>query len=197
MNMERVETERLILRMWTLEDAQDMYDYARSEKVGPAAGWKPHENMEESRRIIKERFLKAGDVWATQRKDDGRCIGSIGLHMDPSRPGELPVRMLGYVMNERDWGKGFMHEGCRAALRYAFDKMGLELVTVSHYPFNDRSRRVIEGLGFHREGLRRMAGRRYDGQIMDEVAYSMTAEEFGAWERQAAIHAKEKRENVE
>ena len=66
------------------------------------------------------------------------------------------------------------------ALEYAFAELGVELMTVFHYPWNERSRRVIERLGFRPEGLRRMAGRNYDGRIEDEMAYSMTRAEFFA-----------------
>lgn len=130
-------TARLILRPWTLEDAPDMYDYARTPNVGPAAGWKPHESIEETQQVLRELFLPHDDNFAMQRKDDGRVIGSIGLHEDQSRPKGLPVRMLGYVMNEKDWGQGFMHEGCMAALEYAFAELGVELMTVFHYPWNE------------------------------------------------------------
>ena len=47
--MKRMETERLILRPWELSDAEDLYAYASTPKVGPMAGWKPHESVEESR----------------------------------------------------------------------------------------------------------------------------------------------------
>ena len=129
-----------------------MYDYARTPNVGPAAGWKPHESIEETQQVLRELFLPHDDNFAMQRKDDGRVIGSIGLHEDQSRPKGLPVRMLGYVMNEKDWGQGFMHEGCMAALEYAFAELGVELMTVFHYPWNERSRRVIERLGFRPRG---------------------------------------------
>ena len=45
-------TERLVLRPWQEEDAESLYSYACDGQVGPAAGWKPHESVEESRRII-------------------------------------------------------------------------------------------------------------------------------------------------
>lgn len=178
MELKILETERLILRPWTLEDAQDLYDYAQSPAVGPAAGWKPHESLEESQKIIREMFIPEEDCWAMQLKRDGHVVGSIGLHEDRSREKGLPVRMLGYVLAERCWGQGLMQEGCRAILRYGFAEAGLELVSVFHFPFNGRSRRTIEALGFIKEGTRRMASTLYDGTVADEVAYSMTRAEF-------------------
>ena len=47
-----LETERFILRMWTKKDAPDLYDYARDPDVGPHAGWKPHDSVNESKLII-------------------------------------------------------------------------------------------------------------------------------------------------
>ena len=51
--MRTLETKRLILHAWRLEDAEAMFSYARGEKVGPRAGWKPHENVAESESIIR------------------------------------------------------------------------------------------------------------------------------------------------
>ena len=51
--MQRIETERLILRGLTEQDAEDLYRYAVDPDVGPRAGWKPHESREESLSLIK------------------------------------------------------------------------------------------------------------------------------------------------
>ena len=48
-DLKTIETERLILREWTLDDAAEMYEYAKNPLVGPTAGWKPHESIDESR----------------------------------------------------------------------------------------------------------------------------------------------------
>jgi ribosomal-protein-alanine N-acetyltransferase len=50
--METLITERLILREWKETDSKDLYVYAKSELVGPNAGWPPHKNEEESKEII-------------------------------------------------------------------------------------------------------------------------------------------------
>ena len=82
--MKTLETERLILRAYTEEDAQGLYEYAKDPDVGPRAGWKPHESAEESREIIRTMFMPV-EAWAIFLKEDGRLIGTIGLENDRHR----------------------------------------------------------------------------------------------------------------
>ena len=58
--MDTIETPRLLLRPWKLEDLGDFNHYCQSPEVGPNAGWKPHESLEESQKIL-EGWLKAVD----------------------------------------------------------------------------------------------------------------------------------------
>ena len=141
--MRTLETKRLILRAWRLEDAEAMFSYARGEKVGPRAGWKPHENVAESESIIRM-FIEEDETWALVLREEGRPIGSVGLH----KTREENVRDLGYVLSEKYWGRGIMPEAAEAVLRFAFEELGLSKVTVGHFPFNMQSKRVIENLGF-------------------------------------------------
>ena len=52
-----LETERLILRKWTEEDAESLFEYAKDPEIGPAAGWPPHKSVEESRAVISKMYL--------------------------------------------------------------------------------------------------------------------------------------------
>lgn len=176
--MKTLETERLTIRPWVVDDAGDLYEYARDPEVGPAAGWAPHAGPEVSAEIVRH-FIERGDVWALELKENGKVIGSVGLHGDRRREG-VEARMVGYVLSRDYWGRGLMTEAVRRVMRFAFEEMGLAILSVSHYPFNSRSARVIEKCGFRREGTLRMASRIYDGRIYDDVCYSMTAEEFRA-----------------
>ncbi|MBQ4177976.1 MAG: NUDIX domain-containing protein, partial [Lachnospiraceae bacterium] len=47
-------TDRLLLRPWLPEDAADLYEYARNPKIGPPAGWPPHSDVADSRRVIRD-----------------------------------------------------------------------------------------------------------------------------------------------
>lgn len=174
--MERLETERLILRPWSMEDAADLYAYASSPKVGPMAGWKPHENLEESRKII-EMFLAENDSWALELKENHKVIGSLGLHM--RKKGEIVFdRELGYVLAEDYWGQGLIPEAAARAMEYAFLTMKINKLVVSHFDFNVQSKRVIEKLGFYPLVHMEKSCNRFDGACLDEEVYVMTREQY-------------------
>ncbi len=174
--MQTISSERLILRPFTERDVDDLFRYAADPNVGPHAGWKPHESREESLEII-QMFLRDDNVWAIEQKSDHRVIGSLGLHDDKWR--NYPeARMFGYVLASDCWGKGYMSEAVLRAMEHGFLDRNLRLLSVSHYTFNDRSRRVIEKCGFVYEGTLRQTFRRYDGEIFDEAIYSITKDEW-------------------
>lgn len=174
--MNAIETERLTLRMWDVEDLDDLFDYANNPNVGPLAGWKPHESKTESLEIMQTLFINKY-CWAIVYKEDGKVIGSIGFECDKKRP-DINCRELGYAMSEDYWGKGIMTEAAMAVIRYGFEELGLDLVTICRNPFNERSGRVIDKCGFTYEGTLRQAQKIYDGAVRDVACYSMTKEEY-------------------
>ena len=174
-----LETPRLILRPFCQEDLEDFYQYAKHPEVGPAAGWKPHSSREESHKILND-FMAKEEVWAVVLKETGKAVGSIGIHPESLREECPEIRMLGYVLSAKHWGKGLMTEGARRMVAYAFEEMGVSLLSIHHYPFNSRSKRVIEKCGFAYEGTLRMSVQRYDGVWLDRCCYSMTKEEYFA-----------------
>ena len=52
-----LETERLILRKWTEEDAESLFEYAKDPEIGPAAGWPPHKSVEEKQSCHQKMYL--------------------------------------------------------------------------------------------------------------------------------------------
>ncbi|GAE29387.1 GNAT family N-acetyltransferase [Halalkalibacter hemicellulosilyticus] len=147
--MEALKTERLILREWKETDSQDLYEYAKSELVGPNAGWKPHHNEEESKEIIKM-FIRSSDTYAVVLKAENKVIGSIGLHdrkPDDSLV-ELKQKEIGYVLHPEYWGRGIIPEAVNRVITYGFNKLNLDLIWCGHFNFNQNSKRVSEKCGF-------------------------------------------------
>ena len=142
-------TERLILRPWRETDLEDFYEYARVDGVGQMAGWLPHRDIEESRRILS-RFIEGKHIFALEHQ--GKVIGSLGIkeYKEEKLPelASLRGRELGYVLSKSYWGQGLMPEAVRAVLDYLFDRARLDFVLVEHFTWNSQSRRVIEKCGF-------------------------------------------------
>ena len=68
--------------------------------------------------------------------------------------------------------------GSTEILDYGFNHLNLTLISVNHYVFNVQSASVINKLGFNYEGILRQSTLRFDGEVLDNVIYSMTKEEY-------------------
>ena len=174
--VETIETGRLILRTFTQGDLKDFYEYAKNPDIGIHAGWKPHESILETEMILSN-FMKT-EVWAIVLKKENKVIGSIGLHDDVRRQSLKDLKSIGYVISKDYWGDGFATEATTALMNYVFNKLKMELLSIYHYPDNNRSRRVIEKSGFKFEGILRAADVRYNGESVDLCSYSITEKEF-------------------
>lgn len=174
--MRCLQTERLVLRGFRESDALDVFAYAQNPAVGRMAGFPPHKNIDDSRLVV-QRFMESGNVWAIVEKRTGRVIGSIGLH--PSRLRDVRgARELGYSLGEKNWGQGFATEAAARVLRHAFVDLHCPVVDVRHFTQNPKSKRVIRKLGFTYEGTLRMAALLDNGEYRDELCYSLTREEY-------------------
>lgn len=144
-----IETKRLILRPWCEDDAEELFRYAADPRIGPAAGWKEHESVEESREIIKN-VLSADEIYAVVLKSTGLPVGSVGIKtgeqsnlLRSSDEGEI-----GYWIGVPYWGQGLIPEAVSALQERAFNELGMKLLWCAYYRGNDRSKRVQEKCGF-------------------------------------------------
>lgn len=180
--METLETERLLLRPWRESDLGDFHEYCSNPEVGPNAGWKPHESMEESRKILAS-FVNCDEATDAERalvlKENGKAIGSLGVMADRLRhEGMGDGREIGYVLSHDYWGRGLMPEAVRRVIRFAFEEKGLDYLSVSHFTFNLRSKRVIEKCGFRFEKVLHGAYKDYKGEAPDESCYLLTRKDY-------------------
>ena len=162
-------TERLLLRPWRADDLEDFFAYASEDGVGQMAGWKPHENREESQRIL-DHFIRGRRTFALEYR--GRAVGSLGIEeYDEERFPELAekkCREIGFVLAREHCGKGLMPEAVREAVRYLFEEAGLDAILCGHFLWNRQSLRVQEKCGFRHYAfgtfLTRMGAREADEQ---------------------------------
>ena len=176
--MKELQTQRLLLRDFSMEDLDDFYTYCANPDVGIHAGWPAHQSKEQSEKVLL-RMMESGEYWAVCEREIWRNIGLVRLHPDERRK-RSPQNALAmsYLLAKEQWGKGYMTEALRSMVRNAFDVMQVDLVAIGHFTENDRSRRVIERAGFLFDGVTPYAFKRFDGRVFDEVNYSILREEY-------------------
>ena len=172
-----LETTRLILRKISLNNIDDIFEYASNPLVGPNAGWKPHDTKTDTEEFVKYALKKREygqpGVYAIYYKKNNKMIGSIEIHSFKEYKAEI-----GFVLSPKYWNKGIMTEAAKAVIVYAFEILNIGRLTYGYFIFNERSKRVCDKLEFTFEGILRKKFKNYDGQIIDEAVSSIIKEEY-------------------
>lgn len=144
-----METERLFLRPWNIEDATALFQYASDPKIGPAAGWPPHKNIEQSRQIITD-ILSCWGFYAIVLKETDEVIGSINILIGEASNFDIAKDEgeLGFWIGVPYWGKGYVTEAIMEMLDYGFEDLDLKKIWCGFFSDNTRSKRVQEKCGF-------------------------------------------------
>ncbi|MFW5889042.1 MAG: GNAT family N-acetyltransferase, partial [Bacillota bacterium] len=122
------------------------YEYAKREDVGPKAGWRPHKNKSETKKILLD-FIDKAEVYAIYHKFDKKVIGSIGIHT--TIIGDLNnIKEIGYVLNPNYHKRGIMYEALQKVLDYCFLELNLDEVYVGHFLENKPSEKLILKFNF-------------------------------------------------
>ena len=149
-----METERLIIRKFTLDDTEDMDQMNLDEEVSKYTGDGGIQPIE----VIRERIEKniMGDYekhgfgrYAVVRKSNNELLGFTGLKYLP----ELDEVDIGYRLIRSSWGKGFATEASKPFIQYGFNTLGLNKIIGLVMPENLASIRVLEKLGLTYEKM--------------------------------------------
>ena len=172
---EIIETERLCLRPYTLEDIEDILAYATDAEWArylPVPQPYTRRNAEEfvASQVLLER--EENPSWAIVHHGVG--IGGINLRLDM----ENHVGELGYSVACKHWGQGVATEAAHAVIGAAFRSLpDLNKVRAMADLRNGASQRVMEKLGMTREGVLRQ-NRLFRGEYVDEVWYGLLRSEW-------------------
>lgn len=145
-----LETERLILRTWSPDDAEDGFRIWSNPEVMLYVGTgQPYESVEHTRdwlnRMISHQKKYGFGYWAVVEKESQQLIGSCGMarQLDGG-----PLVDFGYTLARSHWGRGYATEAATACLRYAFERLRLPELVASVDSRNIASQRVLEKIGF-------------------------------------------------
>lgn len=144
MNTPVLETERLLLRKFTEEDLEALYEIFRDEEVNRFLPWFPLQSLEEAAAFYEERYAAGyakprAYAYAICLKEEGRPIGYIKVDLEESHD-------FGYGLKKEFWHQGIVTEAGQAVIaRVKAD--GLSYITATHDRNNPRSGGVMRNLG--------------------------------------------------
>jgi RimJ/RimL family protein N-acetyltransferase len=154
-----LETDRLILRWMTTDDAPFILELVNEPSWLHFIGDRGVRTMEDARGYIRngpiEMYARLGfGLYLTERKEDGAPIGICGLLKRDS----LEDADIGFALVPRFWGKGYAYESASAVMAFGKQVLGLKRIVAVTSPGNDRSVRLLEKLGLRFERMIRLSG---------------------------------------
>ena len=151
-----LETDRLILRQVTKDDASSLLKYLSDKDVMKYVGLEPFKSIDDVLDEIswyQSIFEKGTGIrWGITLKDQGAVIGSCGFLNMVSKHYRSEI---GVELSREQWGKGIASEAFEAVIRYGFEQLELQRIEALIEPPNLPSQKLVERKGFIREGLLR------------------------------------------
>ena len=176
---QKLETQRLILRRFTPQDGDDLYEYLCDAETVKYEPYDPF-TLEQA---CSEAARRATDpsFWAVCEKDTGKLIGN--LYFCRQQPQEFRSWEIGYVFNRHYGSRGYATEAALRMLQYGFEVCGAHRIEAHCNPENTRSWQLLERIHMRREGhFSKKATFRNDeaGNPIwhDAYAYGMLEEEW-------------------
>lgn len=180
-NLPRLETERLILRRYTLEDVNDYFDFASDVEVTKFLRWGPHPNKEYTleyfKDVIEEYSTGKDSPWGLEHKTGKKLIGSIHImQLDTYHK----KAQIGFVINREYWHRGYITEALNKVFEYCFSTLQLNRIEALCIAENHVAIRVVEKVGMKFEGLLRQYAYQKGG-FKDFKMFSVLRSDYEAW----------------
>lgn len=174
----QLQTERLLLRKFTLEDAPFMYkNWANDQRVCRFLTWPVHKSVEVTQSVLSNWISQydQGDFyqWIIVLKDSKEPIGNISVTKVDKKTNTVEV---GYCIGYNYWGYGYVAEALKEVISYLFNE-GYDLIRARHDINNPRSGKVMKKAGMVYEGTLRKYGTNNQG-VVDTVFYSIMPDEI-------------------
>jgi RimJ/RimL family protein N-acetyltransferase len=186
-----LQTERLTLRQFTADDADNLYELnSDPEVMRYLTGGRPtprevlRDEVIPFHLAVYERLDRLG-TWAAESAATGEFLG--WFHFRPGADADVTNIDLGYRLRRPAWNRGYATEGSRALINMGFTDLGVQRVFAHTMAVNSASRRVLEKCG-----LTLVRTTPYDGPDViewyehGEVEYALTKPE---WEARPVVDA--------
>ena len=164
--------ERVQLRAYCDDDADALYAIYSDPVVMRYWSFSPWSERSQADDYLRRDRDYVGDgmlAWAIARREDDELVGTVTVLGINRAQGRADI---GYALSSAQWGKGIAQEAVRLALAHAFDVLQLRRIEADVDPRNTGSCRLLERLGFTREGLLRERWK-VSGELQDSAIYGL------------------------
>ena len=155
-NLPFLETERLILRKFTIEDVNDYFEFASDSEVTKFLRWGPHPDKEYTskylQRVLKDYSQGEDGPWGIELKTIKKVIGSIHIMRFNIYYKKAEI---GFLLAQTYWKNGYMQEALNKVLEYSFTELALNRIEALCIPDNHAAIRVVEKTEMQIEGTLR------------------------------------------
>ncbi len=168
-----ITTKRTILRPISSVDNEKVFGYRSDSETNKFQGWIPNKVEEVDDFISKNpETINIPDSWfqlVIIKKTSNELIGDIGIHFIDKENFQCEI---GCTIRKEDQGRGIATEVMRAIVNYLFNDLKKHRITASIDPANISSIRLVERLGFQKEGLFKES-LLIDGKWVDDLVYAI------------------------
>lgn len=172
----KLETKRLILRRFTIDDAEDVFQrWSGSAENSRFVMRSPHLSVTETKEMLQEyiRNYDKPDFYMWGIVFEGNLIGYIcGNEMNE----EIKSICVGYCITKSCWNKGITTEATKVVIDFFFS-IGFNRIFSYHNPLNPASGKVMQKCGMRFEGRIR-GGSMLAGKICDCLQYAILVEDY-------------------
>ena len=177
----RLETERLVLRQFSMDDAKAMFrNWANDPEVTKYLTWSPHGDIAETKRVLKNWIdsYESPDsyCWAIVPKSVEEPVGSISI---VQRNNSVDSIHIGYCIGKTWWHQGYASEALTELIRFFFEEVGVNRIDARHDTRNPNSGKVMRKAGMQYEGTMRQADVNNQG-LGDCAHHAILAEDYFA-----------------
>lgn len=174
-----LETPRLILRAFTMEDAPAAFlNWTGDAAVTKYLRWPTHSDLSVTERVLHGWIESYADPafyqWTIVPKDLNAPIGTISVVEMDEKTSKMHI---GYCIGSRWWGKGYTSEAFAEVIRFLFEEVAVQRIESQHDPENIGSGRVMQKCGLRYEGTLRRADWSNRG-IVDACMYALLAQDY-------------------
>lgn len=165
-----IETQRMLIRDYTMDDVRDLYDILGDAEV--MKNCEPAYSLEKTSDFLSEFCIQKRGAVAAVHKDSGRMIGYILFNAY-----EESVYEIGWIFNQDFWRQGYAYESCKAVIDYAFNVLDAHKIFAEAID-GVKSVGLMKKLGMQLEGIQRSHTKDNDGNWSDLYLYGLLKEDW-------------------